>query len=145
MEIQKKQKNRSEPRHTARKTNLTLIKYRKSVRLVYLHVCLFKYDSIWPGLIMRYRPFLYCPCMYHPFKLIPAVLFDNDVTVQLSISHLGQQSMFSSYSEDSCRLNILTQCVICWVRNSGENTLHMWKVSGHIRVNSGPRLDDSRD
>lgn len=81
--------NRSEPRHTVHKKNLAFIKYRKSLCLVHLHVCLFNYDSIWPGFIMRYRQFFYCTSMCHSFSLIPVVFFDNNVIVQLLISHLG--------------------------------------------------------
>lgn len=38
---------------------------------------------------MRYRQFLYCTSMYHSFTLMPVVFFDNNVIVQLLISHLG--------------------------------------------------------
>lgn len=38
---------------------------------------------------MRYRQFLYYTFMYHSFTLIPVVFFDNNVIVQLLLSHLG--------------------------------------------------------
>lgn len=88
------------PRDTVHKTDLThLYQILHWIRLCpeYLHVCLFKYDSVWPGLIVT---------------LISVVVFANSVTVQLLICHLGPKSILGIYAEYSY---ILSQWVINWI------------------------------
>lgn len=89
-------------------------------------MCLFKYDSIWPGLILIYS--LYCHDMHHSLQLTYVALFVNHVSVQLLISHLGPQSTFSRFYEYSCCLDILSHQLNSrkkMGRNVGENTFHM--------------------